>query len=182
MSDVTSRYGPTPHPTRQQLAELEALMQRMLSLPVNQLDAEAEAALPTLLPGPAVVDALEPGPTVPSEPSHLPPPDVVADTVPSSAARVDERVHIKAQAPIVVSKRPFPSILARSAPWRRVRADWLGPILWINRVFDAWTTRLGRPGRWLRSRHGRALLGALGILFLAAAIGCAILGVVGWTW
>lgn len=39
-------------PTRQQLDELEALMQRMLALPVNQLDAGAddELSLPTLAP------------------------------------------------------------------------------------------------------------------------------------
>jgi hypothetical protein len=181
MSDVTSRYGPTPHPTRQQLAELEALMQRMLSLPVNQLDADAEAALPKLLPELPVVESEEPAPAVPSEPTRPPIPAVATAPVSSPPARLDERFHIKAGAPSVLSKR-LPSALPRLAPWRRLRADWLRPILWINRVFDTWTSRLGRPGRWLRSRHGRALLGALGILFLVAAVGCAILGVVGWTW
>jgi len=32
--------SPTINPTRQQLEELDALLQRMLSLPLNQLDAE----------------------------------------------------------------------------------------------------------------------------------------------
>jgi hypothetical protein len=39
------------HPTRQQLDELEALLQRMLALPVNQLDGEASnVSLPALAP------------------------------------------------------------------------------------------------------------------------------------
>src|SRR5271154_6332538 len=39
------------HPTRQQLDELEALLQRMLALPVNQLEGESSSlSLPALTP------------------------------------------------------------------------------------------------------------------------------------
>lgn len=44
MSDLTSRPATASHPTRQQLDDLEALMQRMLALPVNQRDDDAAAA------------------------------------------------------------------------------------------------------------------------------------------
>jgi hypothetical protein len=86
---------PTPHPTREQLDELETLMQRMLALPVNQLDADsgdnADTSLPrvptihvppewetssAILPGPAVQQA--PKETATDEPQDDPAPHLPA--------------------------------------------------------------------------------------------------------
>jgi hypothetical protein len=176
MSNVTPRPGAPVHPTRQQLDELEALMQRMLALPVNQLEDEPPAEIPLLVPGLEVRDPQEPEP-------------MAADAASSPAESVaDEAAPPAAQPPAEPSSRPIaatvplprlmtePSRAERRTPWGVM------PIVWINRVFDSQTARLGRPGRWLRSRQGRALLGALGLLFLIAAIGWTILGLVGWTW
>ena len=54
MSNPTPRPASPVDPTQHQLDELEALMQRMLALPVNQLDDEpgSVAALPPLAPLP----------------------------------------------------------------------------------------------------------------------------------
>ena len=59
---------------------------------------------------------------------------------------------------------------------------WLRPLLWCNRGFDALTGPLGAPGRWLRGRRGRAVLGAVGLLCLAAAVARAVAEGIGWTW
>jgi hypothetical protein len=59
---------------------------------------------------------------------------------------------------------------------------WLRPLLWCNRGFDALTASLGAPGRWLRGRRGRAVLGAVGLLCLAAAVARAVAEGIGWTW
>lgn len=161
MSDATVRPGGSAHPTRQQLDDLEALMQRMLALPVNQVEGEPEAELPTV-PAEATAEA---GPPVREE-----------------AAPVSEPVFgpAKPQAATVVKT---PAILGRVGHrWPRWFAPVVWPVVWINRTFDHWTTFLGRPGRWFRSRQGRALLGALGLLFIVVAVAWTILSLVGWTW
>jgi hypothetical protein len=61
-------------------------------------------------------------------------------------------------------------------------ARWLLPLVWCNRGFDALTAPLGAPGRWLRGRRGRAALGAVGLLCLAAAAARAVADGIGWTW
>jgi hypothetical protein len=61
-------------------------------------------------------------------------------------------------------------------------ARWLRPLFWYNRGFDALTAPLGAPGRWLRGRRGRAVLGAVGLLCLAAAVARAVAEGIGWTW
>src|SRR5205823_5224243 len=70
--------NPTANPTRQQLDELDALLQRMLSLPLNQLDAEMAPAPPpappaappaAAPPAPAYVFS---SPTVPASPRPAP--------------------------------------------------------------------------------------------------------------
>lgn len=96
MSDPTSRPVTASHPTRQQLDDLEALMQRMLALPVNQSDDDGAAAgaatsvigavvvepppqtlaLPPELKEPAVPEPVKPTPPRVPEPSvDLPPVD-----------------------------------------------------------------------------------------------------------
>src|SRR5271154_1577948 len=49
----SSRTGTSIHPTRQQLEELDALLQRMLELPVNQV--EETQAEPPVEPAPMTV-------------------------------------------------------------------------------------------------------------------------------
>src|SRR5947209_7172186 len=56
---MTTRPGAAGHPTRQQLDELDALLQRMLALPVGAADAEGaapprEAPAPSRAPEPPV--------------------------------------------------------------------------------------------------------------------------------
>jgi hypothetical protein len=61
-------------------------------------------------------------------------------------------------------------------------AWWLKPAGWFNDAFNLLLLPLGPLGSWLRGRVGRNLLGALGLLALAAAAGLALADWIGWTW
>jgi hypothetical protein len=82
-TSVTTRAAGTRNPTRQQLDELDALLQRMLELPVHPLEepelAEPEEAAEELLPPPAVNLGEQPAsagwssPHHPADAGHSPP-------------------------------------------------------------------------------------------------------------
>jgi hypothetical protein len=57
----------------------------------------------------------------------------------------------------------------------------LWPLLAFNRAFDLALAPWGHPGRWLRGRAGRTVLGALGVLCLTAAAILAAADGLGWT-
>jgi hypothetical protein len=155
-------------PTRQQLDDLDALLQRMLALPVNPADEPLpppagnvvlsdpmRAATPVAhAPGSAVpLPLLNPVPPAERRPPVLPPPD---------------RILSPRQA-LLASRPPAPPLILR-------------PILWLNRRFDGFAFALGTVGRWLRRPTGRTLLGLLGLLLLAVAVALVLLDQIGWTW
>jgi hypothetical protein len=171
---------PTPPPTRQQLDDLDALLQRMLALPVNPSDEPPEpppdpeplspppgnviiddspptrpVVPPPRFPAPAValpLPLLNPVPPAERRPPVLPPPD--RPVSPRQA---------------LIASRPPPEPLL------------LRPVLGINRLFDAVALGLGAPGRWLRRPAGRTLLGLIGLALLAAAVAFVLLDQIGWT-
>jgi hypothetical protein len=77
----------TAHPSRQQLDELDALLQRMLALPVNRLEDELFTASETPAPGRSTTSATVPSasgrPTWSSPPSAVPDPLASTGTGPS---------------------------------------------------------------------------------------------------
>jgi hypothetical protein len=77
---------------------------------------------------------------------------------------------------------PRPTVPARPGARRLLltRGRLLGPIRWVNRAFDRGTERLGAPGRWLRGRHGRTVLGWTGVVLLLAALTWQVLVWLGW--
>jgi hypothetical protein len=179
MSDATVRPGGSANPTRQQLDDLEALMQRMLALPVNQGDDDVPSVEASVL---ATDTALprndESSPENPWQPVGPAVETVVSEAGPTHVPALREGPSIAVIASPFIGAKPSVGLGRVRSPWPR----WILPVLWINRLFDTWTTQLGRPGRWLRSRQGRALLGALGLLFLITAMCWTILAFVGWTW
>jgi hypothetical protein len=147
-------------PTRQQLDDLDALLQRMLALPVNPADeplpppaGNVVLSDPMRPPTPVPLPLLNPVPPAERRPPLLPPPD---------------RILSPRQA-LLASRPPAPPLLLR-------------PILWINRRFDGFAFALGTVGRWLRRPTGRTLLGVLGLLLLAVAVALVLLDQIGWTW
>jgi hypothetical protein len=172
-----------PQPTRQQLDDLDALLQRMLALPVNPTD---EPAVPAFSEPPApagnmiLSDPLAPAPprptaaapvpwqTVPTDPVPLP----LLNPVPPAERRAPvlpppARVLSPRQA-LIASRPPAPPPLLR-------------PVLWLNRGFDGLALSLGTPGRWLRRPAGRTLLGIAGLALLAAAVALVLFDRIGWT-
>jgi hypothetical protein len=65
---------------------------------------------------------------------------------------------------------------------RRRSAPWLGPLGWINHLFDRGAVAVGTPGLWLVRAEGRTVLGLLGLAMLAAAAAVLLGDWLGWTW
>ena len=162
---------PPPQPTRQQLDDLDALLQRMLALPVSP--AEAPAAPPALPEPPA-------GNMILSDPRPPAPPPV--DPVPVSVPLLNlPPVERRASAPAPPARAPSPrqALIASRPPAPPLL---LRPVLWLNRGFDGLAFSLGAPGRWLRRPAGRTVLGVVGLALLAAAVALVLLDRIGWTW
>jgi hypothetical protein len=142
---MTTSVSPRPasvHPTRQQLDELDALLQRMLDLPVNQVDesaaaAEAEAQVPEFrapvsykvpiaeappLLEPRVVPAEEP-----PKPSFAPPPII--------------------QAPRHVPPTPLAPVMREPGPddWVRLASTWQPSAQTWQPLAQSWQ-QAARPG------------------------------------
>jgi hypothetical protein len=194
-------------PTRQLLDELDSLMQRMLALPVDQLEDELRAA------------AVPPEPEIPDSPAtavkDLPPPANYAgaglpgetdapEPIRPDFAPAAEEIGQPAQSeeawedslpasPEVLAALGRPAPVGRTPgvflPLPRPAADvpealpaaWLRPLVWGNRAFDGCTAWLGGPGRWLRSDRGRAFLGWVGLGLLAGTFAWLTVNGLGWT-
>lgn len=179
------------HDTRQLLDELDALMDQMLALPINdQYDNETSSS-----PAPATVSATLTllDPTASAAPEASPAPHEI-QRQPAAEVNFDDRSREKAAgnyetslepsapnaepiavpvlsdvaAPVKVELAPLPAPVA-SASWRPDHISYQF-MLWINQRYDGGTRWLGQPGKLLRSRAGKALLGfvGLGLLGLAA--------------
>ena len=169
-----SRSLSLDHTTREQLDELDILMQRMLALPVNEPNdagtpAPEEASAAELqTPAPSDVFQSATSSTVPSAQVHK---------QPEKAAFAG----LEAQAPIQPNLVRSVKVMSKRATFPRV--VWpLRPLWWVNGAFDWGTSWLGAPGRRLRGPAGRSLLGWTGLLLLAAAFVWFALEGMGWTW
>jgi hypothetical protein len=177
------------------LDELDALMERMLALPVTDLEEN---------PG-ATVDArdrqhlaasltiLEPPP--PPKPPELPPISPIGASGQSPLMRVDPSANppvrgprkqpvvpklsdVDASVTEVAEEDMLPPVVVRRPPAnaedlpqvRRPFSLWYWqPLLWINQLYDRSTHTLGPVGQWLRSGRGRSVLGLAGLSFLGLA-------------
>jgi hypothetical protein len=190
------------HPTRQQLDELDALMQQMLALPVNP----SEPAAPPLDTerGPNKTEKPAPSQIVQSQSApplleiKIGPTEISTDSRRSEAEPMNIGAEIGTQpGPALSSAVPAAATgkecevaeegkqppAGREVPRTRSVADnRLQLLVWINRVFDACMPGLGPLGRWLQAPFGRACLGWTGALLLAAALVWALLDAAGWTW
>ena len=194
-SSGTTTDGSSLQTTKQMLDELDALMERMLALPVNDPDdapADRPAALAaslTLLDPPAVAPAPDPSPAppmlkVPTEPAKAESPVVVA-------IQLAPPVRMPVERPAAITDRVLPStvmpqlrtLLSEGPDRTPPPAAWsLGPLLLLNHGFDAVVGGLGAPGRWLGTPGGRVALGAAGLLLWGLALGWLVADALGWPW
>ncbi len=170
---------PTPPPTRQQLDDLDALLQRMLALPVNPSDEPPEPLPDPLEPPAGNVILDDSHPILPPLTQSAPPAPALAVSLPllNPVPPAERRPPVLPPPDRPLSPRQ--ALIASRPPPDPLL---LRPLLGLNRLFDTVALGLGRPGRWLRRPTGRTLLGLLGLLLLAAAVACALLGRFGWTW
>jgi hypothetical protein len=181
--------------TRQLLDELDALMDRMLALPIEDHEepaapTAAPAATPivsatlTLLDSPDQVAAPKPLPTAQAEPIRYEVDEPTHATAASAVPTADESVPVPMMtvvgAPARFDFTPLPPVAAGA----RLRPAHLSYqfLLWINQGYDRGTNWFGKPGRALRSRLGRALLGIAGFALLALALAWLGRDWLGWNW
>ncbi len=162
--------------TRQQLDELDALLQRMLTLPVNPPDAATPSSgvssWRTDSPNPTFATATRLA--APPLPADLPPTYVSATPAPEPTVPVLERKvapsHIPVRTtPFPSASRPMPAIpdIASPTPPSEPVSVVLWPLVALNWVVDSILGLCGPPGWLLRSRFGKNLLGLAGIGLLA---------------
>jgi hypothetical protein len=201
-SEIFFMSTPAPlHPVRQQLDELDGLLQRMLELPV---EPAPEDALPRL-PGEGSAEANGNAVALESSGPELDSPQYAepsfsdfqfsstgdgsetgaASALPSLSASTLGEVRPQLGAAWVGTKEPAPSAQTSSSQtqiWEGETSPWVWPLVVLNRAVDRCLNRLGRPGRWCQGTLGRACLGFLGLLLLVGALLWGILDWIQWTW
>lgn len=174
----------TMQPTRQQLDDLETLIQQMLALPVTRAPGETEPTSPQ-------TESLEPTSSQPLHMERLV--DRAGDVHPLLLSHFRETVEPAAESTPDVWRELSASAtaLAESAPTSSVdesietRPVAVGvvvrPLVWIDRAFVAGTRPLGGTGRWLQGGVGRTVVGLAGLALLGTAIAWGILDWIGWS-
>lgn len=182
--------------TRQQLDELDSLLQRMLSLPLSPPESFAPAApvqsfappMPYTPPAPAFAPAAREAPppapaqspasrmfTPPApEPVEIPVPwkSMPAPAASPMPAPVQPAPVIERPAPAAKPKMPAPAPLVATAPAPVApRSEpvpfLLAPFVALNAVLNWVLGLFGLPGRFLRSGFVKSLLGLAGLGLLA---------------
>jgi hypothetical protein len=178
--------SPSLHPTRRQLDELDALVDRMLELPVKPGEEEAKNSVneDAILPDPAgaaVFAEFSPHGmasyhTHETEPSTVDSPGAFQFTSSDSAKRTSGSSALvrNGQSSFKVA-HPTSSGTDDSPPV----SIWLWPVVGINQTFDFLMGGLGNPGRIVRGT-GRIWLGWVGLLMLAAALAWGVLDWLQW--
>jgi hypothetical protein len=181
------------HNTRQLLDELDALMDQMLALPIDDPseddaldDAEAASAatisatLTVMEPdsSPAASESARADLTAPTDKPSAPPElGGAGSALPES---VSAPILTEVAAPATVDLLPPP----RRVPTARWRPDHISYrfLLWVNQGYDRATTWAGVPGRFLRSRSGKLILGLAGLGLLGVALAWLGRDWLGWNW
>lgn len=184
-------------PSQTLFAELDALLARMLALPVSyREDPEGGRELPAPAEMPPLITIAEAmADPVPTYSTPLPPVTFADQRLPAQSdlgLQVSTPVPVPVPAPLerpATPPRQQPAAAvepaaapAQSLPPPPAASPWLRPLVWCNRTFDRCTAPLGCLGRWLRAPASRSLLGWTGLFLLAAACGLAVYDCFGWTW
>lgn len=125
----------------------------------------------------------------PRAPESEPPPEPVPETpepsvAPENVFRFTPETPEPASAEAPAAPEPAPVLpqpdrgLLEDLPASVSRRG--GPLVWFDRLFMACLGPFGAPGRWLNHSAGRALLGGVGLLCLAAAVAVMVADGVGW--
>jgi hypothetical protein len=178
--------SPSLHPTRRQLDELDALMERMLELPVNPVGDESKSSSNE---DPATYGSADTSPFAGFPPHGMP--SYQTEEAEALAADASRAFNFTTAGSIKGNEVSSGSgnddfgqrnslgarIGARSGTLRRTEladedpppAIWLWPLVGMNQTYDTLMSGLGAPGRFMRGT-GRVWLGWIGLLLLATAL------------
>jgi hypothetical protein len=160
-------------------------MERMLELPVNSEGPEAKSLASA---EPVLSEPAEVSPFAEFSPLGIP----SYQTGESDASAADMIPPSNGQSPFRFAEPT--SIAANGGTGNRIVVSgtsthvaddgppppvWLWPVVGINKIYDALMDGLGSPGRIMR-RTGRAWLGWIGLLMLAAALAWGVLDWLQW--
>lgn len=198
MSTPTQSKDVLLRATRQQLDELDALIQRMLALPVVETPEDLAGPIDGGSGDEAVTQFAPPVRSLPAPEGESkggpmkPGGNPVAFTYqgedgPSPANKPDAVAPIAAPSPSPLSpettERADRELQERDEPGEdrlvapRILQWYLWPVVGLNRSFDLSTRLIGPPGLWLRGEQGRTFLGFTGLALLTSA---AVLAVLDW--
>jgi len=157
--------------TRQQLDELDALLQRMLTLPLSpgeQPSPQSYAQAPALR-----LTAAPPEPVRPFvfDPPPLPAPEPTTPIIERKVVAPSTQIR---SMPIPAASRPATSAAESTSPAREPVSFLLWPLVAVNWLFDSIMGLFGPPGWLVRSGLGKNLLGFAGaamILLTVAHVG-----------
>lgn len=194
--------------TKDMLDELDALMEKMLAIPVAEGDEAPppnEGKAPTLTPTiSATLTMIEPLASTPvgaSAPTAEPVPLHPVTNPPHFAPPIDATKVAELPPPATTADAPTPqpvpltndvvpasdgpvidSLLADVAdPESALTIEWVyWPLLSLNEGFDYVTTFFGGAGEGLRTATGRSLLGIVGLALSAAATVWLLRDLMGW--
>ncbi|MSU79501.1 MAG: hypothetical protein EXS16_15595 [Gemmataceae bacterium] len=191
--------------TKQMLDELDALMERMLALPVSQPDAVAPFPK-SVVKGPTLAATLTllerspaPNPTPATVPVTAPPTDsqgwhdhpILNPPHFTQAGQESLTAPEPSDQPVPLTNAVLPpSALARMEPllaglpdlsMPKVTGWFYLPLVWLNELFDGVTSIAWGTG-WIRMAGGRRFLGFSGIALFLIALGWALVDWRGWNW
>lgn len=195
MSKKTSNDG-SLQTTKQMLDELDVLMDRMLSVPVSDLEdaspvPEAPGTSPVLSENLALLESppappkqtpesaapstsfrrrhFAPRPAASMTPTHATPPFLEPEPFTNDVAPPSVLAGLDA----VLAEIPEPS----SVP---VSQWYYQSLVWLNLGFDGFAMWVPGAGVWLRSQGGRMMLGVSGVALMLAAFGWLLKDWLGW--
>jgi len=175
-----TNWKPSPH-TWPPLAESWAQAQQASDLGRLRRDdpaVEAAPKAPEPAPAPPVPAPASPAP---SETLVYPRPLFGSTPLPEPVFRPE--VSANKSQPDVPPVQERPSRVSGAEAGATEEVSWaLRPLAWINSGFETVASCAGSPGRWLAGPGGKTLLGVLGLLCLAGAVGLVVADWLGWTW
>ncbi len=166
--------------TRQQLDELDALLQRMLALPLTPAETPRPVSLaqaPTMRLTTTQVPVVDPPRPAAFEPPPIPAPEPTTPIIERKV--VAPSTQIRAM-PFPPQPRPTPVVppladeIPDEEPTREPVMFLLWPLVALNWVVDSILGLFGPPGWILRSGFGKNVLGVAGVgllLYTAAHVG-----------
>ena len=200
---------PSLQSTKQMLDELDALMEKMLALPVNELDESAQpfpkevvkapavkASLTLLETPPPVVEAKQDSPIPGVQPPHMqPPPPIVPLTPLVESAPIAHSQHALQAPHVELAPPPAPTPLANEVvpptimpALEKMLAEVPAPeppptTYWLFMPL-LWANQLfdACTGDWFAGPAARAMLGVFGFAFLLVSASWFLKDWLGWNW